>query len=178
MGQSLLPYTTLSSSFSEVIVRSKLFPLSVFLPITIVPYYFSKVFFPGSGGDTFTALSPLLFVSSLFSLAPLADRLSYATDQLCLHTSQTYGGLINATLGNVSELLVAITGMREGMLRVVQLTTLGSILGNLLLVLGMSCVAGGVRRPIQYFTTVSGELAKISACFVQLHALIFTFTSN
>lgn len=78
------------------------------------------------------------------------------TTQLALHTNDTYSGLLNATFGNFSELILSLLAMHKRLYRVVQLSLLGSILSNLLLVLGCSCLLGGYRFRIQRFTTVSG----------------------
>ena len=64
---------------------------------------------------------------------------------------QTIGGLLNATFGNAVELIVSIIALKEGQIRVVQASILGSIISNLLLVLGMCFVAGGIRHKEQKF---------------------------
>ena len=81
-------------------------------------------------GDT------ILFLFSLIALCPLAERLGYLTEQIAMFTNATLGGLLNATFGNLTEMIVSIIAIRENMLRLVQLSLLGSILSNLLLVLG------------------------------------------
>ena len=57
---------------------------------------------------------------SLLAIAPFAERLSFVTEQLALHTTSTLGGLLNATFGNVTELIVSLFALRAGMLRIVQ----------------------------------------------------------
>ena len=85
------------------------------------------------------------FVLALIGMVPLAERLGFVTESIADHTNDTIGGLLNATCGNLPELIVAIIAVRVGLLRVVQLSLLGSILSNLLLVLGerprLSCAA-------------------------------------
>lgn len=61
-----------------------------------------------------------VFILSLLSIAPFAERLSFVTEQLAMHTSETLGGLLNATFGNVTELIVSLFALREGLLRIVQ----------------------------------------------------------
>ena len=61
-----------------------------------------------------------VFVLSLLSIAPFAERLSFVTEQLAMHTSETLGGLLNATFGNVTELIVSLFALRTGLLRIVQ----------------------------------------------------------
>jgi Ca2+:H+ antiporter len=91
------------------------------------------------------------FVFSLIGLCPLAERLGYATEQMALHTNPTIGGLLNATFGNITEMVVAVYALKEGLLRVVQLSLLGSILSNMLLVLGCAFFFGGLRFKVQLY---------------------------
>ena len=92
-----------------------------------------------------------IFIFSLLAIAPFAERLSFVTEQLALHTSETLGGLLNATFGNVTELIVSLFAMKAGLLRIVQVSLLGSVLSNLLLVLGTAFLVGGLRHPQQQF---------------------------
>mmetsp|Transcript_20769 Transcript_20769/g.49495 ORF Transcript_20769/g.49495 Transcript_20769/m.49495 type:complete len:416 (-) Transcript_20769:507-1754(-) len=96
-------------------------------------------------GDTWT------FTLALLGLCPLAERLGYCTEQLAMYTNATIGGLLNATFGNVTEMIVAVYALRQNMLRVVQLSLLGSILSNMLLVLGCAFFFGGLRHKCQKF---------------------------
>jgi hypothetical protein len=73
------------------------------------------------------------FVLALLAMVPLAERLGFTTESLADHTNDTIGGLMNATMGNMPELIVALFALRDGLLRVVQTSLLGSILSNLLL---------------------------------------------
>ena len=90
--------------------------------------------------------SALTFTLSLLALVPLAERLGWATEQLADHTGTVVGGLLNATFGNATELIVAVLAIHNGLLRVVQLSLLGSVLSNLLLVLGCAFFFGGLQR--------------------------------
>jgi Ca2+:H+ antiporter len=106
-------------------------------------------------------LSPLLiFVSSGLAMIPLAGFMGKATEALALHTGPRLGGLLNATLGNAAELIITIMALREGllnpainehMLELVRASLTGSILGNILLVLGLSVLVGGLRHGAQKF---------------------------
>ena len=98
------------------------------------------------------------FIFSLLALAPMAERLGFITEQLALHTNETIGGLLNATFGNATELIVAITALKRGLYRLVQLSLLGSILSNLLLVLGCSFYFGGLYHTTQNFGTISSQM--------------------
>mmetsp|Transcript_37129 Transcript_37129/g.37804 ORF Transcript_37129/g.37804 Transcript_37129/m.37804 type:complete len:454 (+) Transcript_37129:97-1458(+) len=98
------------------------------------------------------------FVFSLLSIAPLAERLGFATEQLAIHTSHTIGGLLNVTFGNATELIVSVAALMKNYYRLVQLSLLGSILSNLLLVLGCAFWLGGARHGTQQFRKLTGQL--------------------
>lgn len=83
------------------------------------------------------------FVLSFIAIVPLASLLGEATEQSSLKLGQTLGGLLNATFGNAVELIVGIIALQQNQLRIVQTSMLGSILSNILLVLGCSFIAGG-----------------------------------
>ncbi|XP_077216279.1 vacuolar cation/proton exchanger 5-like isoform X2 [Tasmannia lanceolata] len=85
-----------------------------------------------------------VFFLSLLGITPLAERLGYATEQLAFFTGATVGGLLNATFGNATELIISIYALKHGMIRVVQQSLLGSILSNMLLVLGCAFFSGGI----------------------------------
>uniref|UniRef100_A0A803PHB0 Vacuolar cation/proton exchanger n=1 Tax=Cannabis sativa TaxID=3483 RepID=A0A803PHB0_CANSA len=86
----------------------------------------------------------LVFFLSLVGIIPLAERLGYATEQLAFFTGPTVGGLLNATFGNATEMIISIYALKIGMIRVVQQSLLGSILSNMLLVLGCAFFTGGI----------------------------------
>ncbi|KAJ0045328.1 hypothetical protein Pint_03668 [Pistacia integerrima] len=98
-----------------------------------------------------------VFFLSLLGITPLAERLGYATEQLAFYTGATVGGLLNATFGNATELIISIYALKSGMIRVVQLSLLGSILSNMLLVLGCAFFCGGlvIRNKEQRFDKAS-----------------------
>lgn len=85
-----------------------------------------------------------VFALSLLGIAPLAERLGFVTEQLSMYTGATIGGLLNATFGNATEMIISIFALRSGLIRVVQLSLLGSILSNMLLVLGCAFFFGGL----------------------------------
>lgn len=78
------------------------------------------------------------FILSFIAIVPLASLLGEATEQTAVKLGQTLGGLLNATFGNLIEIVVGLTALRKGELRIVQTSMLGSILSNVLLVLGCS----------------------------------------
>ncbi|KAG1853166.1 calcium/proton exchanger [Suillus subalutaceus] len=93
----------------------------------------------------------LIFVFAFLAIIPLAKLLAFATDELSLRVGQTLAGLLNATLGNAVELIVSIIALAKCQLTIVQSSLVGSILSNLLLVLGMCFFAGGLRFSEQGF---------------------------
>ena len=96
--------------------------------------------------------SPILtFVFSAIAIIPLAGMIGTATEVLAFFTNPRIGGLLNATLGNAAELIITIVAIRAGLLELVKASITGSILGNLLLVLGMSILLGGLRHGLQTF---------------------------
>ena len=99
--------------------------------------------------------SPLLvFVLACVAIVPLAGLLGVATEKLAARFGEGIGGFLNATLGNAAELIIALVALRAGMLDVVKASLTGSIIGNLLLVLGAAFLAGGLRHKIQNFATI------------------------
>mmetsp|Transcript_4979 Transcript_4979/g.15714 ORF Transcript_4979/g.15714 Transcript_4979/m.15714 type:complete len:373 (-) Transcript_4979:567-1685(-) len=114
----------------------------------------------------------IVFFTSLFAIAPFAERLSFVTEQLALHTSEALGGLLNATFGNVTELIVSFFALRAGLLRIVQVSLLGSILSNLLLVLGCAFFAGGIRHKHQHFNS-HGSAVNVGLLMLSVMSLLF-----
>jgi Ca2+:H+ antiporter len=92
-----------------------------------------------------------VFILPAVSVIPLAALIGEGTESLAAYTNPRIGGLLNATLGNAAELIIAIVAIRAGLLELVMASITGSILGNLLFVMGLSMVVGGVRFGIQKF---------------------------
>lgn len=92
-----------------------------------------------------------IFTFSLLGIAPLAERLGFVTEQLAAFTGPTLGGLLNATFGNATELIISVFALQSGLIRVVQMSLLGSILSNMLLVLGCAFYVGGLKHREQTF---------------------------
>lgn len=102
--------------------------------------------------------SEVTFVFGLIALAPMAERLSFVTEQVAIHTNETIAGLLNVTFGNAVEMIVSTSALARGLYRLVQLSLLGSILSNMLLVLGCALWAGGVYHSEQKFGTISSQM--------------------
>ncbi|KAF8538383.1 Sodium/calcium exchanger protein-domain-containing protein [Trichophaea hybrida] len=125
--------------------------LLVFVPIGIVS---------GVVGWNSTAV----FILNFLAIIPLAALLSFATEELALEVGETLGGLMNATFGNAVELIVSIVALTKGEIRIVQASMLGSILSNILLVLGMCFFFGGLKYHEQTFnSTVASTMSSLMA---------------
>jgi len=93
----------------------------------------------------------IVFVAAALAVIPLADIIGEATEELAIRTGPRIGGLLNATLGNAAELIITIFALNAGLVELVKASITGSILGNLLLVLGLSVLAGGLKNGTQHF---------------------------
>jgi Ca2+:H+ antiporter len=93
----------------------------------------------------------LVFMASALAILPLAGWMGRATEQLAGRLGEGIGGLLNATFGNAAELIIALVALRAGLHDVVKASIAGSIIGNILLVLGAAMLAGGMRHPEQQF---------------------------
>ena len=112
--------------------------LLIFIPLTVAFHYLHMA-------------DALIFLSSAVAIIPLAGWLGRATEQLAEHTGDGIGGLLNATFGNAAELIISIAGLQHGLYDIVKASLTGSIIGNLLLVLGASVLAGGLKYKEQRF---------------------------
>src|SRR5215213_1589981 len=92
-----------------------------------------------------------LFIISCIAVIPLAGWMGKATEHLAEHLGQGIGGLLNATFGNAAELIIALFALYKGLDGVVKASITGSIIGNMLLVLGLSFLSGGVKFRKQEF---------------------------
>jgi len=116
------------------------------------PIYCLLLFFPLAVIGEWNSWSPVLvFTFSALAVVPLAGLIGEATESLANFTGPKIGGLLNATLGNAAELIITLTAIRAGFLDLVKASITGSILGNLLLVLGFSMLVGGIKNGTQTF---------------------------
>lgn len=152
--------------------ESKLNWLLIALPITV---YFSM----------FTSDAGMSFVFSMIAIMPLALLMGHATEEIALRTSESLGGLLNATFGNAVEIIIAGLAIytaathadqAETMITVVQASLIGSILGNLLLVLGLSLLWGGIKHQKQTFNqpalSMSGSLLLLAVLAMLIPAAV------
>ncbi|KAG8905549.1 hypothetical protein FRB99_008748 [Tulasnella sp. 403] len=133
---------TMAGSLRAIVFASWLNILLVFIPVS-------------NGADLGIAYA---ITAAFLAIIPLAKLLGFATEELSLRVGETLGGLLNATLGNAVELIISIIALTKCQLRVVQASLVGSILSNLLLVLGMCFFAGGVKFSEQTFMVTAAQL--------------------
>ena len=120
--------------------------LLIFIPVTIA----LEFFWPDS--------QTLIFGSAALAIMPLAGWLGHATEHLAEKTGEGIGGLLNATFGNAAEMIIGLVALRKGLYPVVKASLTGSIIGNVLLVLGASILAGGLKHKIQKFNPVGARV--------------------
>lgn len=135
----------MSSSASALVRRHWLDTLLSLVPVSLA--------LEAYGGD------PLwVFCAAGLAIVPLAGWMGRATEHLASHLGEGIGGLLNATFGNAAELIIALFALRAGLHEVVKASITGSIIGNILLVLGLSMVAGGMRYSVQSFNRSAASM--------------------
>src|SRR5579863_2053314 len=133
------------------------FGLLIFAPITVLAYFLH------------TNPVAIFFLAAL-AIIPLAKYIGEATEELAVYTGPAMGGLLSATFGNATELLIGIFALQAGLVEVVKASITGSIIGNLLLVTGMAMLAGGLKHKKQEFNK-TGALAASSTLLLVATAL-------
>ncbi len=124
--------------------------LLVFVPITAVLEFFVKP------GDT------IVFISAALAIVPIAALMGQATENLAVTTGPTIGGLLNATFGNATELIIAFFALQAGKIEVVKASITGSMIGNVLFVLGLALLLGGLKHQKQSFNKeAAGALSSL-----------------
>jgi Ca2+:H+ antiporter len=136
------------------------------------------LFVPAAIAAEFLHASPVVvFALSALAIVPLSGYLGRATEEIAAYTGPTLGGLLNATLGNMAELIIAILALRAGLVDLVKASITGSILGNLLLVLGAAQLAGGLRHKTQRFSVALAGLS-ISQIIIAVIGLVIPAIYN
>ncbi|HRH43500.1 MAG TPA: calcium/proton exchanger [Pyrinomonadaceae bacterium] len=137
--------------------------LLIFVPISI-----GLRFIPSFENPT------ALFICSCLAIIPLAGWMGKATEHLSEHLGQGIGGLLNATFGNAAELIIALFALSKGLDGVVKASITGSIIGNMLLVLGLSVIAGGAKFKQQFFNRTAASTAATALTLAAIALLIPT----
>jgi Ca2+:H+ antiporter len=141
--------------------------LLVFVPVAILIHW--------------RGMNPILvFCTSALGVVPLADLMGDATETLSEYLGPTWGGLLNATLGNAPEIIISLFALRQGLVSIVKHSITGSIVGNLLLGFGLAMFAGGIRHGTQKFNflvaRMNGALLTVAA-FGMIVPAVFQFAS-
>lgn len=143
--------------------------LLVFVPIAIVLEYFVH------------PSATWIFVTSALAIVPLAGLMGKATEHLAAKLGEGIGGLLNATFGNAAELIIAIIALNAGLYEVVKASITGSIIGNILLVFGLSVLYGGYKYPEQRFNRTAASLGStmltLSAIALVVPAIFYFIAS-
>jgi Ca2+:H+ antiporter len=115
-----------------------------------------------------------LFICSLLAIVPLAGRIGTATEALASDLGHGVGALLNASFGNAAELIIALFALSKNLTDIVKASITGSIIGNALLVLGISMFAGGLKYPVQRFNTTAVRSSTTSLMLAAVALLIPT----
>jgi len=137
--------------------------LLVFVPVAFVLEYW-----PSMHNET------ALFICSGLAIIPLAGIMGRATEHLAEHLGQGIGGLLNATFGNAAELIIALMALHKGLIGVVKASITGSIIGNILLVLGAALAAGGLKYRHQRFNRTVVQTSTAALVLASIGLLIPT----
>jgi Ca2+:H+ antiporter len=137
--------------------------LLIFVPIAI-----AMRFWPGGAHPT------LLFICSALGIVPLAGQIGCATEALAARSGAAIGGLLNVTFGNAAELIIGLIALSKGLTSVVKASITGSIIGNVLLVLGLSALLGGAKYREQHFNRTAARTSTISLSLASIALIIPT----
>jgi Ca2+:H+ antiporter len=130
------------------------------------------VFIPVAGLLELLDSGPVwVFLASALAIVPLAAWMGHSTEHLASRVGEGIGGFLNATFGNAAELIIAIAALRQGQVEVVRSSLIGSILGNILLIFGLSMLVGGTSRKKQVFNRTAAR-AGVSLMVVSVVALV------
>ena len=136
--------------------------------LLIVPIAIVLRFWPGAENPT------ALFICSAIGIIPLAGWMGRATEVLATRMGEGAGGLLNATFGNAAELIIAVVALSKGLSGVVKASIAGSIIGNILLVLGLSILCGGTKYSEQRFNRTGARTSTISLSLAAIALIIPT----
>lgn len=142
--------------------------LLIFIPISII--------------GEFIHLSPTItFILSALAIIPLAGLMGEATEEISFYSGPRIGGFLNATFGNATELIISFFALKAGLFEVVKASISGSVIGNILLVLGASMLAGGIKYKTQAFNKQALEVNSSMLLFAVIGLIIpavFTHTAS
>jgi Ca2+:H+ antiporter len=137
--------------------------LLVFVPVALALRFIPEI-----------ANSTALFICSAIAIVPVAGWIGRATEELAARVGEALGGLLNATFGNAAELIIAGIALSKGLTGVVKASITGSIIGNILLVLGLSALCGGIKHKEQIFNKSGARTSVISLSLAAIALIIPT----
>lgn len=140
------------------------------------------IFIPIAEALDWYGVNPIaVFAASALAIVPLASLMEKATDALAHYLGETYGGLLSATMGNAPELIIGVSALHGGLIEVLKGSIVGSVLGSLLFGMGITMVAGGLKKPVQIF---DGKMVAINSAMLMLATFglivpaVFSFTKD
>lgn len=151
-------------------------PIKTFIPLILL------VFVPLSiAADLLNWGGTAIFVTSALAIVPLSIWLSTATEKVAVVTGPSIGGLVNAIFGNATELIISLVALREGLIDIVKASITGTLLSDLLLLMGIAMLAGGIRYKEQKFqpilAQVNGSSMTLAVAAIALPTMVIN-TSN
>lgn len=138
----------------------------VFIPISIVAKFLN-------------ASGTVMFILACLSIIPLAGLIGEGTEEISFYSGPKIGGFLNGTFGNATELIISFFALKEGLFEVVKSSIAGAVIGNILLVIGASMLAGGLKYKTQKFNQKVSEVSSTMLLFAVIGLCIpaiFTHT--
>ena len=129
--------------------------LLIFIPISIIAKFMNV-------SDTW------MFILSCLSIIPLASLIGEGTEEISFYTGPKIGGFLNGTFGNATELIISFFALKQGLFDVVKSSIAGAVIGNILLVIGASMLAGGIKYKTQKFNVKVAEVSSTMLLFAVL----------
>ena len=143
-----------------------IFWLGIFIPIVLIMHW------------SHIGSNSLLFLLSLLAIIPLGGFISHATEGVAAKTGDTIGGLLNATLGNLTELVIVIAAIKEGLVDLVKASIAGAIVTNSLFLLGMCFLIGGIKTKVQQYNRINALIQTSLLFIVSIALLVPTVVSK
>lgn len=152
--------------FLKDLRSTPIFWLGIFIPVILVMHW------------THTGSNTVMFVLSILAIIPLAGFLSHATEGIAAKTGDTIGGLLNATLGNLTELVIFVAALRQGLIELVKASVVGAVVTNSLFMLGISFILGGVKHKVQNYNRVNAFIQSSLLFIVCIALMVPTIVSK
>ena len=140
--------------------------LLIFIPISFIAKFMN-------------ASGTIMFILSCLSIIPLAGLMGEGTEEISFYSGPKIGGFLNGTFGNATELIISFFALKQGLFDVVKSSIAGAVIGNILLVIGASMLAGGIKHKTQKFNVKVAEVTSSMLLFAVLGLCIpalFTYT--